>query len=201
MLGIPKMKTQLSKCSLLYLLTILLSLEQELWLLGTTPTWGNWHFQQTKPVSHHRLKYSKIRSWDQPTNQAKQEFTLHYDQSKLIESDTLKDLFCSVHVWLFCLYFIKHTSKKFRTLIPTSALGWAVGQNLTFSTLLLSPDIPVLFKPPEITYWLLTMHRNSKPLFFHGFLASFPKPYSSQRSTFLWLWLFLSRGDPGQDRY
>lgn len=81
--------------------TYLQFLEQELWLLGTPATWGSWHFQQTKPVSHSRLKYPKIRSWDQPTNKAKQEFTLHYDQSKLIEPDTLKDLFCSAHVWSF----------------------------------------------------------------------------------------------------
>lgn len=155
--------------------------------------WGYQHFQQTKPVSHPRLKYSKIRSWNQLTKKAKWGFSLHHDQPKLIKPDTLKDLFCSAHVWLFCSYFIMHENKKFRTLVPPSALGCAVGQNLTFPTLLLSPNIPVLLKPPEITYWLLTMHGNSKLLFFYWLLSSFPKPYSSHRWTFLWLWFFLSR--------
>lgn len=181
MLGRPTVKTPSPKCSLLYLLTILSFTWTRALAFRNHSDLRLLTLFRNQTVSHPRLKYSKIRSWDQPTNKAKWEFTLHYDQSKLTEPDTLKDLFCSAHVWLFCSYFIMHENKKFRTLVPPSVLGCAVGQNLIFPPLLLSPDIAVLLKPPEITSWLLIMHGNSKSLFFYGFLASFPKPYSSYR--------------------
>lgn len=75
-----------------------------------------------------------------------------YGESKLIQPDTLKDLFHSAHVWSFCSNFTTHENKKCRTRVPPSALWCAGGQTLIFPPLLLSPDIPVLLKTPEVTY-------------------------------------------------
>lgn len=77
---------------------------------------------------------------------------MHCGHSKLIQPDTLKDLFHSAHVWSFCSSFTMHGNKKCSTTVPPSALWCAGGQNLIFPPLLLSPDTPVLLNTPEVTY-------------------------------------------------